>query len=135
MDSGAARWKVRPEVVDRAGAWRSPDLDCERVAGTSAGDPTGGPREEAARIAREVLLAYFSDDVAEDEIEPLGYPAAPGPTYGVVRDGRVLARVRLDVSDPGSVFPNGLEHCEPDEWGPHDGRPPRTDVMPTGGGP
>lgn len=118
-DPGAARWRVRPDVVDRGGVWRPSDLDCEQTASTSAGDPAGAPRDDAARIARDALLAYFGDDVAENEIEQLGYPDAPGPTYGVVREGRVLARLRLDVAEPGSdtVFPNGLEHCELVEWG------------------
>lgn len=120
VDSGAERWKVRPEVVDPGGVWRPSDLDCEQTASTSIGDPTGGPRAEGARLARDALLGYFGSDVDEDEIEQLGYPDAPGPTYGVVRQGRVLARLNLDVSSPGSgsVFPNGFEHCELAEWSP-----------------
>lgn len=109
VDVGAPRWTVRPEVTDPEGRWRDPRLDCASTVGTSAyGEPV---RHDEVVPPAQAILSGYVDDLSRDELHILGYPEAPEPVVGVVRDGRTLATVAFSEHGEGHVVANGVAAC------------------------
>jgi len=114
-DLGDAQWSTQVRVSDPGGVWRDTTLACSEVIGVS--DALGGtaPRDAAPDLATGALTSYF-DQVDASDVMQLGYPEASEPVFGVVRDGRVLARLQLTKTDAIHLVPNQFSYCDPGQW-------------------
>jgi hypothetical protein len=78
------------EVIDPVGAYRAPKLDCEHR------DLTGSLVLDAASDFGEELRENLSGDRTADMIGEVGYPEfSRFSLYGVIREGELIARVRI----------------------------------------
>ena len=107
------RWTAAVEVIDPNGHWVDDRLSCRSAMGFSALGtvaPTPVPISEAPTEVAKVLSGYGVDP---GEVRRAGYVEAQAPPFVVVRDGRILARVRTMPAGDGTVIVDPSAHlCE-----------------------
>ncbi|MDP9234158.1 MAG: hypothetical protein M3P01_06360 [Actinomycetota bacterium] len=94
-------------VIDAAGVWVSPELDCPDWNGygiaDSSPDKTGaGPIELTRRDLRGLT--------DQDQLQIAGYPKGSRRAVRVVRDGKVVAAAGFDAGEEGLTF-TGVSSC------------------------
>jgi hypothetical protein len=105
------------EIVDPDGHYISPELECEggSAYGSGSAYPAGttGDRGTPIEVAEARLTGLEPDDV----VEIAGYPDASLPVLRIVRDGRVVGRVKLADDGAGRWLLESVEGCAGTSFG------------------
>ncbi|HWH33324.1 MAG TPA: hypothetical protein VNU01_11705 [Egibacteraceae bacterium] len=108
--SHEARWWADVEVVDPAGHYRRAESSCrQRRAASWHGRAVPVAQERA--IVVEALGMLDAHQRAGDELVRLGYPQGIPRDWGLLRDGEVIANVRMAMRSDGQVSPSGMSAC------------------------
>jgi hypothetical protein len=109
-DAGSPGEYVTVEVVDPAGLYVSPELECTSVVGMTPEYPEGwmGYRGDPVEAARVLLTGLLESDV----VERAGYPQSSEPIVRIVREGAVVGRVHLREDGQGGWLLDTLERCD-----------------------
>jgi hypothetical protein len=94
-------------VLDAAGVWVSPELDCAHGRGYSISD-LGPDRTGAGPI--ELARRHLRGLTDQDHLQIAGYPKGSRRAVRVVRDGKVLAGAGFDAGEEGLTF-TGVSSC------------------------
>lgn len=107
------RWEAVIEVVDPHDHWVDDRLDCETVFGFAAARAAPAepvPLDQAPEEVADVLREYR---VQPSEIRAAGYAGSDAPSFVVVRDDQVVARVPTHAAGEGRVIVDwSAELCE-----------------------
>jgi hypothetical protein len=112
-DAGASGGWATLEVVDPAGHFTDPTLDCEKTAevmyNSGPIDFTGDPADEMLEAARTGLTGAVDEP---GEVVPAGYPQSADlrSFLFVTDDDRSLAVYELSWRSPG-WYPDGYRYC------------------------
>lgn len=110
VDAGSPGGYVTVQVVDPAGLYVSPELDCSSVVAMTPEYPEGwmGYQGDPVEAARVLLTGLLEGDV----VERAGYPQSSEPVVRIVREGVVVGRVHLREDGQGGWLLDTLERCD-----------------------
>ena len=94
-------------VIDAAGVWISPELDCPHGRGYSISDT---PPDKTGAGPIELARRYLRGLTDQDHLQIAGYPKGSRRAVRVVRDGKVVAGAGFDASKEGLTF-TGASSC------------------------